>query len=345
MRLALVAPGRDARLGRLLQQPLGRAADACADAARQRLRRLRDRHEPCRRDRAADAAWSARMSRSSRRSSRCTSSSSARSGHRRRQGRDLLRPRAGRHRGDQPRQPSFRAAARPCAGLARPGASSASASTRAADVRAERIVAQAGRCRSSRRASSASRSSTASATPGRHVALNSLARARRGAGARRRPRARGARRSPTSSRRPGAASASGSAAAGGEALLIDESYNANPASMRAALANLGRDRASAGAAAASRSSATCCELGDAGTGAAPRARPAAVESGKVDLVFAAGTADDAPRRAGCRRRAAAAMRRAPPSSTRRCSPTCGPGDASWSRARTACAWCRGSSRR
>ena len=54
------APGRDPRLGRVLQQPLGRAADAGAHAARRRLRRVRDRHEPCRRDRAADRAWCAR---------------------------------------------------------------------------------------------------------------------------------------------------------------------------------------------------------------------------------------------------------------------------------------------
>ena len=55
------------------------------------------------------------------------------------------------------------------------------------------------------------RSSTGVGAPGRHVAMNSLARARRREGARRRPRARGARRSPTSGRRPGAASASAAA--------------------------------------------------------------------------------------------------------------------------------------
>ena len=119
MRLALVAPGRDARLRRLLQQPLGRAADAGAHAARHRLRRLRDRHEPCRRDPAADRPWSARTSPS------ITTIEPVHIeylpldlGHRRRQGRDLLGPRAGRHRGDQPRQPLFRAPARPCPGLA-----------------------------------------------------------------------------------------------------------------------------------------------------------------------------------------------------------------------------------
>ena len=39
--------------GRFLQQPLGPAADAGANAAGRRVLRCRDRHEPCRRDRAA----------------------------------------------------------------------------------------------------------------------------------------------------------------------------------------------------------------------------------------------------------------------------------------------------
>ena len=47
-------------------------------------------------------------------------------------------------------------------------------------------------------------------------------------------------RSPTCSRRPAAARASRCDLPGGAALLIDESYNANPASMRAALALLGQ---------------------------------------------------------------------------------------------------------
>ena len=45
--------GADACGREVLQQPLGRAAHARAHAARQRLRRLRDRHEPRRRDHAA----------------------------------------------------------------------------------------------------------------------------------------------------------------------------------------------------------------------------------------------------------------------------------------------------
>ena len=79
LRLVLAASGRDARLGRLLQQPLGRAALARAHAGTSALRRVRDRHEPRRRDRAAHRGWCARTWRSSPRSSRCTWSTSARS--------------------------------------------------------------------------------------------------------------------------------------------------------------------------------------------------------------------------------------------------------------------------
>ena len=71
--------GADLRHRRQPQQPLGRAAQPRPHAARRRLRRVRARHEPCRRDRAAVASGAARMSRSSPRSSRCISSSSARS--------------------------------------------------------------------------------------------------------------------------------------------------------------------------------------------------------------------------------------------------------------------------
>ena len=72
--LALAADGRDPCLGRLLQQSLGRAAVARPLPATARYARVRDRHEPCRRDHAAGRAWCARMWRSSPRSSRCISS-------------------------------------------------------------------------------------------------------------------------------------------------------------------------------------------------------------------------------------------------------------------------------
>ncbi len=51
------APRADHRIRRQPQQPVGRAAVARAHAARGRIRRVRDGHEPCRRDRRADAGW------------------------------------------------------------------------------------------------------------------------------------------------------------------------------------------------------------------------------------------------------------------------------------------------
>ena len=63
LRVALTASGADACLRRVLQQSLGRAADALAPAGDGALRRVRDRHEPCRRDHAACRAWCGRMSR------------------------------------------------------------------------------------------------------------------------------------------------------------------------------------------------------------------------------------------------------------------------------------------
>jgi UDP-N-acetylmuramoyl-tripeptide--D-alanyl-D-alanine ligase len=73
----------------------------------------------------------------------------------------------------------------------------------------------------------------------------------------------------------------------GEALLIDESYNANPASMRAALANLGAVELGRGA----RRIAVLGdmkELGEKGPGLhADLAEP--IGANKIDLVFAAGS--------------------------------------------------------
>jgi UDP-N-acetylmuramoyl-tripeptide--D-alanyl-D-alanine ligase len=73
----------------------------------------------------------------------------------------------------------------------------------------------------------------------------------------------------------------------GEALLIDESYNANPASMRAALANLGAVELGRGA----RRIAVLGdmkELGEKGPGLhADLAEP--IGTNKIDLVFAAGS--------------------------------------------------------
>jgi len=73
---------------------------------------------------------------------------------------------------------------------------------------------------------------------------------------------------------------------GGEALLIDESYNANPASMRAALANLGAVELARGA----RRIAVLGdmkELGEKGPGLHAELAEA-IQSNGTDLVFAAG---------------------------------------------------------
>ena len=70
--------GQGPSLGQELQQPHRRAAEPGADAARRRVRGVRNGHEQCRRDRRADPRWSARTSRSSPRSPRRTSRISAR---------------------------------------------------------------------------------------------------------------------------------------------------------------------------------------------------------------------------------------------------------------------------
>ncbi|MBM6595894.1 UDP-N-acetylmuramoylalanyl-D-glutamyl-2,6-diaminopimelate--D-alanyl-D-alanine ligase [Microvirga pudoricolor] len=74
---------------------------------------------------------------------------------------------------------------------------------------------------------------------------------------------------------------------GGEALLIDESYNANPASMRAALANLGAVELE-GQGRRIAVLGDMRELGEAGPGL-HEGLAEAVTANKVDLVFAAGS--------------------------------------------------------
>jgi len=74
--------------------------------------------------------------------------------------------------------------------------------------------------------------------------------------------------------------------AGGEALLIDESYNANPASVRAALANLGAVELS-GKARRIAVLGDMKELGEAGP-SLHEGLADAVEANGIDLVFAAG---------------------------------------------------------
>ena len=111
LRLALAPQRRDPRLGRLLQQPLGRAALARALPASGALCGVRDGHEPCRRDRAADRAGAPACR--DHHHGRAGASRILRlaRGDRRRQGGDLRRHRAGRGGGAQPRQCAVRAAA------------------------------------------------------------------------------------------------------------------------------------------------------------------------------------------------------------------------------------------
>ena len=207
--------------------------------ARRRLRRLRDRHEPRRRDRAAGRVGApARRAHHHDRAGAYRISRLAR-GDRRRQGGDLLRPRAGR-RGDPQ---SRRAAIRPA------GARRARARRAGAELRRRRAMRRAparrrrGRRRIARsRASCSGASSTfALGAPGGHMAENALGvlLAADALGGRPRRRRRGARRIRAAK---GARRALHAAGPSGPFTLIDESYNANPASMRAALALLGAAR-------------------------------------------------------------------------------------------------------
>ena len=86
---------------------------------------------------------------------------------------------------------------------------------------------------------------------------------------------------------PAAARASRIRAAGGTAILIDESYNANPASMRAAIATLAAARPGKGG----RRIAVLGDMRELGAESGALhvglARPLAEH--KIDLVFAAGT--------------------------------------------------------
>ena len=112
LRLALVGDRRDACAGRLVQQPVGRAADARPHAGGDALRRLRDRHEPCRRDPPAGEARA--PARGDRHDGRAGAPRlfRQRGGDRRGQGGDFRGAGAGRHGRPQPRQSLVRPARR-----------------------------------------------------------------------------------------------------------------------------------------------------------------------------------------------------------------------------------------
>ena len=211
------------------------------------------------------------MSRSSPRSSRCISNSSARS---RRSPTPRRRSSSGSSRAAPRcstatiRSSRASSAARRHAGVARIVSFGEHAS---ADARLIKCSLQSGLLDRAGATSSAPTSPTSSARPaGISCSTRSPCWRRRRSSA---PISRSRRwRSPSCSRRPAAARASTLDVPGGTALLIDESYNANPASMRAALALLGQAPSRARAAGASRCSATCWSSGRSGADAAPRPR-------------------------------------------------------------------------
>ena len=110
--------GRDARLHRLLQQPLGRAPHpgrACPPTAAYGVFEIGMNHAG--RDRAARRHGPARHRPRDHGRAGPYRALRLALGHRRRQGRDLLRAEARRRRDHQPRQPGLSPPARPCPGL------------------------------------------------------------------------------------------------------------------------------------------------------------------------------------------------------------------------------------
>ena len=252
--------------------------------ARRALRGARNGHESCRRDRAAVAA----------RPPACRGDHDHRAGasgilrhadqDRRRQGRDFSRTRARRRRRAQPRQSRSSRIWRAAPTKPRSRASCRSASTPKADARLIKCALHP-RCSTVQADILGTELTYKIGAPGRHIVVNSLAvlavaelagaDLALAALALAELKAISGRGAPVELDLPG-----------GGALLIDESYNANPVSVDAALALLGQ----APIGPQGRRIAVLgdmLELGPKGK-ALHRGLAAAVEANAIDLVFCCG---------------------------------------------------------
>ena len=220
----------------ILQQPLGRAADARQYAARGRFRRVRDRHEPRRRDRRPDPSRPPAYRHRHHGGAGASRLLPFRRGYRRRQGGDLSTAWSRAARRSSIATILISSGSRPMpANMARRLSASARPKAPRPGCCRPSWAPTAPPCRPIFWARS---STTASARRDAIWCMNSLAvlAAVKVAGADLKAR-RGRARRYTGPGRAGPAS--GDRDQRRPVAVVDESYNANPASMRAALATLG----------------------------------------------------------------------------------------------------------